>query len=450
MTDSQPRRYAVCGLSNRGLASFVLPLLGHTVRAVDGPLGYGAASDDLSAAGRVAAIVDPDERRVAEFNRLLGELGSPAIPYFRPGELDRMLTTVAPDAVIVTSPDHTHADYIIAALDRDIDVISEKPMVTTAAAARDVLAAERRSRAGVRVAHNFRYLAPHQRIKQLIVGGAVGRVTRVTMDYHVDIRHGASYFYRWNRRRALSGGLSVHKCCHHFDLVNWWVGQVPREIFGYGALNYYGPDSPHNPARRDGVDYSVSQLKERDPYFLAQRQAGLFPEDDDRQAREGLFGLRYPAQYPPERPLYLYDDEIDIEDTYSAVVSYEGGAGLAYSVDFSSAWEGYRLGISGTHGSLEMLHGRAVDGTPLPGTDEITHYPLFGAPEVIPVPTGPGGHGGADPLMRRDLFLGPGEESRAVGLAADSIEAAHAVALGEGLWRSVTERRPVDVAALLA
>nr|WGE05256.1 Gfo/Idh/MocA family oxidoreductase [Bacillus subtilis] len=35
-------------------------------------------------------------------------------------------------------------------------------------------------------------------------------------------------------------GLSVHKSTHHFDLVNWWLGQNPEEVFAYGALNYYG------------------------------------------------------------------------------------------------------------------------------------------------------------------------------------------------------------------
>ena len=32
----------------------------------------------------------------------------------------------------------------------------------------------------------------------------------------------------------MSGGLSIHKSTHHFDLVNWWIGQKPVEAFAYG------------------------------------------------------------------------------------------------------------------------------------------------------------------------------------------------------------------------
>ncbi|MFD7160653.1 Gfo/Idh/MocA family protein [Kribbella sp. NPDC059898] len=424
------RRYAVCGLSARGLASFVLPILGLTDRTAEGGFGYGADEDDLSQYAEVVAIVDTDADRVAEFN---ASLEAP-IPYF--ADYDEMLKTVVPDAVIVTSPDHTHAEYILGALRQDIDVITEKPMVTTAAAAREVLEAERASGGSVQVTHNFRYAAAHREVKRLIQSGTIGRVTRVVMDYHVDLRHGASYFLRWNRRRELSGGLQVHKSSHHFDLLNWWIGEAPEEIFGYGALNYYGASSPHRAPRAE------------DPYFLAQHGSGVFPDGAD--VRAGLFGLHYPGQYPADRQLYIYDDEIDVEDTYSAVARYPGGAMLTYSIDFSSTWEGFRLSVAGTHGSIDLLHGRTVEGAALPDSDRIRVAELFGPAREIEVAAEQGGHGGADPRMRHDLFAGPSPESVELGLLATSTEAAYAVAMGDALIQSFTTHRPVNLPALLA
>ncbi len=84
----------------------------------------------------------------------------------------------------------------------------------------------------------------------MILDGKIGRVTSVDLNWYIDTYHGASYFKRWNRSRQFSGGLSVHKSTHHFDLVNWWLGQNPEEVFAYGALNYYGPDSEWNPCRK--------------------------------------------------------------------------------------------------------------------------------------------------------------------------------------------------------
>ncbi|WP_329000764.1 Gfo/Idh/MocA family oxidoreductase [Kribbella sp. NBC_00709] len=442
---SSIRRYAVCGLSARGLASFVLPILGLTDRTADGGFGYGSDEDDLSGYAEVVAIIDTDADRVAEFNQALQRLGRAPIPFFAQTQYDEMLATVGPDAVIVTSPDHTHEQYILGALRNDVDVITEKPMVSTAAAARAVLAAERKSAGTVQVSHNFRYPAAHREVKRLILAGTIGRATRVVMDYHVDLRHGASYFLRWNRRRELSGGLQVHKSSHHFDLLNWWIGSTPEEIFGYGASNYYGPSSPHRPAG----ELSVDELRSKDPYFLAQQASGVFPTDDGT-ARAGLFGLHYPEQYPASQPLYLYDAEIDIEDTYSAIARYPSGANLTYSVDFSSTWEGYRVSIGGTHGSIELRHGRTVDGTPLPDSDQITVAELFGPSRVVEVIAETGGHGGADPLMRHDLFAGPTPESIELGLMATSTEAAYAVAMGDGLTRSIATHQPVNLRDLLA
>lgn len=416
-----PQRYAICGLSNRALGSFVRPLLG----TADG--------EDYSSNAEIVAIVDPDQQRVTAF--------TDQIPWFAPDAFDDMVTKTEPDTVIVTSPDHTHVDYILAALERGLDVISEKPMVTTVADAKRVLAAEQHSEGIVRVTHNMRYSGRHRQIKRLLQQGAVGRITHVVLDWHVDIRHGASYFLRWNRQRDRSGGLSIHKGCHHLDLVTWWLADTPEEVFAYGARNFYGPESPHKP------DVPTAEIRQHDPYYQAQLGSGAFP--DGNTTRRGLLDLPYNIEYPAGSDKYLYDDEIDIEDTYAAVIRYTNGASLSYSVDFSSPWEGYRLGISGTHGRIEATYGHVPGGAPLDGSDVITYYPLFGQRQVHDVATAAGGHDGADPLLRKDIFGTPSTESIELGLPADAYQGAIAVALGEGVWRSVTEQRPVKVAGAL-
>jgi predicted dehydrogenase len=126
------RRYAVCGLSSRALSMFVEPLLAD------------------AALGEVVAIVDVDQERVEAFRAERGV----AIPCYPPEEFDRMVDTERPDALIVTSTDVTHADYILAGLGRDLDVLCEKPMVIDCGQAARVLEAEQRSRGSLRVTHN--------------------------------------------------------------------------------------------------------------------------------------------------------------------------------------------------------------------------------------------------------------------------------------------------------
>ncbi|MEY9863560.1 putative dehydrogenase [Catenulispora sp. GAS73] len=405
-------RYTVCGLSNRALAMFVLPMLNDPERELGLPV----------------AIVDPDAARVEEFARRFAH--GEKIQHYLPEQFETMVAEVGPDTIIVTSPDHTHSGYILAALAHDIDVITEKPMVSTAEDARRVLAAEAASRASVRVAHNLRYSPRHQQIKRLLQGGAVGRVTHVNLAWQVDVRHGASYFYRWNRMRALSGGLSVHKSCHHLDLVNWWLDERPVEVFGYGALNHYG----------SGGDLVL-------PADALAPTSGSALNSTSVTARVDHHGLPYYVQYEPDSELTIHDAEIDIEDTYSAVVRYRGGQSLAYSVDFASPWEGYRLIISGTGGQLAAdFCLQSDDSVP----DTVVVRDFENPATVYEFARVTGAHDGADEPARRDLLLGASEASRELGLTADSSDGAYAVAVGEALWRSVREKRAVDVEKLLS
>lgn len=417
------RRYAVCGMSSRALTMFIEPLL---------------ADPRL---GEVAAIVDVDRGRVDAY---LAER-SVAVPFHPPEEFERMVERERPDALIVTSTDVTHADYILAGLERGLDVICEKPMVVDCGQASRVLDAARRSRGRLRVAHNSRYRPAHMHVKRLIAGGRIGSVTNVELTWNLDTYHGASYFWRWNRLRSMSGGLTVTKSCHHFDLLNWWLGDVPEQVFAYARRNYYGPDSPHNPSRRDGVDYSPEEQRARSPYERRWRDG---TRDDHVSPRRRL---PYPLTYPPDRPLYIFDEEIDIEDTYSAVIRYRGGASVAYSLNASAAWEGYTLGINGTHGRIETVQHTEPSRVPFPIGDHetVTLMPLFGEVERAEFPITEGGHGGSDGKLRHELFVGELEEGRGLGLAADGLQAACAVAIGEAIWRSAADGHPISVPELL-
>ena len=43
----------------------------------------------------------------------------------------------------------------------------------------------------------------------------------------------------WIQDERRSGGMLVDKNCHHFDLMNWWVGARPKRVaaFGSNAVN---------------------------------------------------------------------------------------------------------------------------------------------------------------------------------------------------------------------
>ncbi|MCS7459791.1 Gfo/Idh/MocA family oxidoreductase [Paenibacillus doosanensis] len=422
------KRYVICGVSTRANGMFIRSML-----------------ETFQPYCEIVGLLDADPGRFANCFRKFPALNG--LPVYAPEQFERMIEETKPDVVIVAGADHTHAEYIVKGLEHHLDVISEKPMVTTSSDCRRVLEAQNGSRGTLYVAFNYRYAPIHTRIKELVLEGKVGKVTSVDLNWYLDTYHGASYFKRWNRKRQNSGGLSIHKSTHHIDLVNWWIDQKPLEAFAYGALHYFGPEGELNPAREDGRYCGTCQVKQRCQYFMrwSTRSKEVVPEDDhltQLDVKPGAYtGYRADG--------CIFDSEIDIEDTYTAVVKYDKGAMLSYSVNFSLPYEGYRLAINGTKGRIEtqeVLSKRA--GYPVP-EQTIDYYPLFGGKETIHVVPRPGGHGGGDPLLLEDLFLGA-DPLRTYPIMAGAEAGAYSVLTGEAIWKSAQTGQPVRITELLA
>ncbi|NOU96810.1 oxidoreductase [Paenibacillus sp. LMG 31456] len=421
------KKYVVCGVSTRANGMFIKPML-----------------ETFQTHCEVVGLLDADPGRFANCFRKFPPLNG--LPVYMPDQFEQMIRETKPDVVIVAGADHTHADYIVQALEHNLDVISEKPMVTTGADCKRVLDAQNNSSGTLYVAFNYRYAPVHTRIKELILEGRIGRVTSVDLNWYLDTYHGASYFKRWNRKRSHSGGLSVHKSTHHIDLVNWWIDQKPVEAFAYGALNYFGSEGELNPAKEDGRYCGTCRVKQDCSYFMrwSTRSKETAPEDDH------LTGIEVkPSAYTGYRAdSCIFDSEIDIEDTYSAVVKYDKGAMMTYSVNFSLPYEGYRLAINGTKGRIEtkeVLSKRISQHV----TDQtIDYFPLFGGKETIHVVPRAGGHGGGDPLLLEDLFLGA-DPRRAYSILAGAEAGARSVLTGEAIWKSVESNQPIRIHDLL-
>lgn len=422
------KRYAIVGISNRGINSYIQPM----VKTFANHL-------------KIVAMLDADAGRFDVARKQVPQLHD--VPTFMPDAFDRMIEQTKPDAVIVTTRDNLHEHYVLAALKRNVNVIVEKPVTSDCAQAQRVLDAESASDATVTVTHNMRFNPNHQSLKGLIRDGRIGRVTQVDFNYFVDTHHGASYFKRWNRQREQSGGLTIHKSSHHFDLVNWLIDQEPQQVFAYSALNYYGPDAETNPSRRDGRHCGDCAEREACAYEMrwSPNRTGA-AHDDNAESHVAALRTQSYTHYRPDQ--CIFDSEIDIEDTYAVAVRYEGGVMMSYSENFSAPYEGYRLAINGTRGRLEINSSNSR-GTFETSRPTIVYYPLFdGARETIEPLSRTGGHGGADPVMLEELFLGPPHDARWVNLGT-ARAGAMAVALGEAVWRSGKDNRPYNISELL-
>ncbi|MFB7899052.1 Gfo/Idh/MocA family protein [Streptomyces xiamenensis] len=444
--DRPRKRYAVAGTGHRA---------GMYVSALTG---------DHADVGHIVAWLDPNPGRIDWYDAQVRDAGAsdprpPALPRYTPDELERMVAEQKVDVVIVTSPDHTHAALVERALRAGADVVVEKPLTTDAEGCRRITQAVAETGRDVVMTFNYRYAPRNSTLREVIASGRIGTVTGVHFEWALDTVHGADYFRRWHREKENSGGLLVHKSSHHFDLVNWWLNDVPRRVFASGGLRFYGDVN----ARERGVGERPERGTDApgDPFSL------------DLRSDPRLEGLYLDAEHHDgyRRDLDPFAPGITIEDNMAVLVDYRGGALLTYSLNAHSPWEGYRVTVNGTAGRAELEvvergfvdlpeNGEAVldpSATPVPAAGEALRpdgerlivQRHWERAEEVPIPAGIGGHGGGDAILLMDVFRGdlrlaPDPLRRPAGY----LDGVRAVAVGIAANEAMRTGQPVPVGEL--
>ena len=423
------RRYAIVGLGSR-----------HELYQ-DGIEKTHAAWAEL------VAVCDSNPGRIELARRRSAQNGAVVPPGYLAEDFARMLRERRPDVVIVTTADGSHHEYLIRAMEAGCDVITEKPMTTDAEKCRQILDARRRTGRRCRVTFNYRYSPPRSQVKELLMSGTIGEVLSVDFHWLLNTHHGADYFRRWHAQKRNSGGLFVHKSTHHFDLVNWWLGAVPKSVVATGKREFYTPEM----ARRMGLSGPHERCrtcpeKDRCGFYLdLEASPGLKTLYLDNEGYDGYW-----------RDRCVFRPEIDIEDTLNALVTYDTGATLSYSLNAFNAWEGYTVAFNGTKGRLEhsivesvYVNGtESVQGGVAPDGVKIRVVPLRGTGYEIEPWSAEGDHGGGDRLMLEDIFL-PEPAPDKYLRAADERAGACSILAGIAANRSLETGARVEVADLV-
>jgi|CXWL01.1.fsa_nt_gi predicted dehydrogenase len=401
-------RYAMVGTGHRGTGMWGAEVLARHPDAVE-----------------FVGLCDSNPLRLEAGRKLIGV----TCPTFT--DFDQMLATTKPDTLAVTTTDSEHHKFIIKGLERGIRVITEKPMITDEVQCQAVLDTEKRTGNMVTVAFNYRYSPKHRRIKELLMEGAIGKVTSVDFSWYLDTSHGADYFRRWHRLVEKGGSLFVHKATHHFDLVNWWLDADPLTAYASGDLKKYGTRGPFRHTHCRPCPHKAECKFHLDITKNA-RLTKLYSECEsaDGYHRDGC----------------VFREDVNIYDTMSALVRYSTDVTMAYSVNAFMPFEGHRVAINGESGRIEM---RDYERQPWEVAEETELHLTrsFGKRETIHVPREPGGHAGGDPALHKVIF-GGGEVP-----AHMRVPSARAGALscltGIAARKSVALKRPVNIAELI-
>ncbi|HET9600320.1 MAG TPA: Gfo/Idh/MocA family oxidoreductase [Acidimicrobiales bacterium] len=151
------------------------------------------------------------------------------------------------DAVIVASPNDTHHDVVMAAADRGLHVLCEKPVALSADEAAAMAAAAEAAGIVTMVPFTYRWMPTNRWMKALVEEGYVGQPYHLNLRYFTGYARGPEYSWRFDVARS-GGGLLGDLGSHWLHLARWWLG----EVSSIGAISQTFVERDLRP---DGSDY---------------------------------------------------------------------------------------------------------------------------------------------------------------------------------------------------
>lgn len=162
----------------------------------------------------LAAIADPSPA---------GEILAQEMGVAHFSDYPSLMDNCAVDAVIVALPNTMHADASVAALDRGLTVLVEKPIADTLDAAQRIIDASERNKVPVLVGHQRRYAPDIVAAKQFIDEGGLGEI--VSVGIHSTWRkHEEYYEVPWRSQKG--GGPVLINLIHDIDAIRHLVGDI--------------------------------------------------------------------------------------------------------------------------------------------------------------------------------------------------------------------------------
>ena len=138
---------------------------------------------------------------------------------------------VAADGIILATPTDTHAPLTIAALDRGLHVLVEKPVAASLVEADEMIAASKRTGKKISVGHHRRHHPLVSKTVEILSSGQIGRPLVASLLWCM--KKPVAYFdVDW--RKGVDGGPVKQNLIHDVDTLRAFFGEV-TSVTGAGS-----------------------------------------------------------------------------------------------------------------------------------------------------------------------------------------------------------------------
>jgi predicted dehydrogenase len=149
------------------------------------------------------------------------------------------------DAVIVSTPHFVHRDLCVAAFERGLHVLCEKPLAHTVEDAAAIVAAAKKAGRVLALGFNLRYYPMVTFARQAVDDGLIGNVT------HIRVLGGHDGIYKfahdWEYKMPESGGGAMMDVgIHVTDLARYFLGEITSVYGSMSESVWHVPGSEDN------------------------------------------------------------------------------------------------------------------------------------------------------------------------------------------------------------
>lgn len=366
---------------------------------------YGRYMNELKDNFKILSLCDVSEVRlkkygemfsVPEENRFLNE--------------DEFFKQKRSDLLVIATLDKLHIHMAKKALALGYDLLMEKPISDNANDLAELVEIAQKNGRMVMVCHVLRYTVMVRKIKELLDGGAIGKLVSVDHTENVVFWHEAHSYVRgnWHRSEETSP-MILAKCCHDLDLLQYFVGSRCDSVASMGSLAYFKAENkPEGASERcicckyvDECPYSAKRIY-IDCWIDEGKPAMLFPMSNITDA--------YPLTEEALRKAITENDygkcvfacENNVVDNQTVIMQFENGVTATLKMEAFVKYGGRDIRFFGTEGELDLCE----------ANDEIILKKYLGDDEKWKISQlvddwggqGDGAHGGGDNRMIDRLY----------------------------------------------
>lgn len=170
---------------------------------------------------QIDCLCDQDKSLIKKFSKKInGKFYS---------SIDKFLDNCSSDVIFILTPSGKHYEHSLKAMNRNFNVISEKPITMTSLEGLKLKKIANKKKVAYGVIFQNRFNPAITHVKNILNKKQIGKITNFSVRL-IWCRYQSYYNDKWHGTWKNDGGVLNQQAIHHLDALNWLIGPI-KNVF---------------------------------------------------------------------------------------------------------------------------------------------------------------------------------------------------------------------------